>query len=263
MFDWKDSIGETPVLQKINKNGATGQSITYVSIKGLIVKLGYRAGYTENITFHGIRRAFLNIVNINYSTARRNQIAGYSGSMFEESYQSSISSVDGYAVMTGKAAGEDHTSILQSMAFFQYYDTPTRLSKGLKDGILKDKEYSKLVARIDELCGLLRKDPGNVGFDSERRRLYGCRLTLQRQWLREYQKTWSHQQQLQRTERTDNPVKTIRPVRDFSILRSFLPERDRLADSLFMPSYILDTCGQQTLQNFVPSGQYLKLRYIV
>ena len=52
VFEWKSSIGEMPVFQEVNDKGPTGKSMTYSMIKSLIVKLGHRAGYTENITMH-------------------------------------------------------------------------------------------------------------------------------------------------------------------------------------------------------------------
>ena len=241
-FDWKDSIGEMPVFQGIDSDGPTGKSMTYSSIKNLIIDLGHRAGYSENINMHAICRGFLNEVNAKYGTARRNQIAGHSGRMFEESYQSNISNIDGYAMMTGKDIRTGHTSVLQSMALHQCKDMPNVLPKKVKDEMLKEnEEYREVNDRIHAISNVLKDENGKDSLRLERERLYKRKACHERQRLREYRKTWTSQKNIL----FDDSSAVVQQSSDFSVLRSFMPQRDRLADSLFKSSFIRDESGQQ------------------
>ena len=229
-----------PVFQEANGNGPTGKSMTYQTIKDLIVKLGHRAGYTQNITMHAIRRAFLNSVNKHYSTAQRNQVAGHSGRIFEEAYQSHVSNVDGYAMMTGKDAKAGHASILQSMALSHVSGAPTRLPTRIKDEMLKEKDYCAILDQLKAINQSLGNDRDNQDLLNERRKLYDRRSQCERDKLLEYQKMLFYQQE---------SSEATKPITDFSILRSFMPERDRLADSLFKPSHVRE--GRQILADLL------------
>ena len=240
IFKWRDDIGDMPVLQAADSDSSSIKPITYDAVRCQTVELGRRAGYRHNITIHGIRRTFLNSVNNSYTIAARNQVAGHSGRMFEEAYQSNISRIDGYALMHGKDITSNHAKILQSMEFSHQRDAPEKIPAELRAELRLRPEYLEIDRELEELNSR-RGQYGTEGkFRAARYVIYKRKARLDEKTFRKY-----------KDERSDWHKKQCPGPSKFSILREFMPERNRLADSLFAKVTIRSPTGRQILQDLI------------
>ena len=171
VFQWTESSLEKPIFQAVSAEGPTGKALTYLSMHTAVVQLGRRAGYTENITAHAIRRGFLSAADEVYSSAQRNHIAGHVGPIFEESYQSRVSKIDGQAVMYGMPIRKDHTRLLSGMIIRKQQSLPQSLSEEQRAKLLNQPEFWSLQASINESTLRLKQAPssGEIFFNFSER----------------------------------------------------------------------------------------------
>ena len=255
-FQWTEGMQDKPVLRMVNSKGPTGKSLTYSSMHTSLVELGRRAGYKGTITAHGIRRAFLNVVNETCTTAELNQMAGHRGDekTFEKSYQATLTKIDGQSLMNKQEMRTDHVQF-RGMLASRRPDLPQALPDQYKAKfVATDQEFIELGKKLQSIKEDLLKQPDDPALKAQRQYVYKERSALVKKALKKYQEEYDidrYDEEVAKQLLSD-PEKEIEPPEGyFSILRQFLPERDRLSASLFEMTTLRSSQGQEVIEDLL------------
>ena len=256
-FQWTEGMRNKPVFQMITMDGPTGRSLTYGSMHSAFAELGHRAGYKENITAHGIRRAFLTAANEVCTTAQLNQIAGHRGrgEIFEHSYQTPLTKVDGQALMNEQDMRTDHLQFRGILAR-RRPDLPQSLPEHYKaETVAKEKEYIEVEAKIQSINEKLGQKPKDPALMAQRQNFYKEKHAFHKKALKKLQDEYDihrYDEEVQRQLLPSSARENPEPQEPhFSILRQFLPERHRLADSLFEAKTLRSASGQEVMEELL------------
>ena len=257
---YKPEKEKLPVIRTVKEEGPTNRPLTGSQFQHHLASLGHRAGYADNVTIHGIRRAVANSVDSNYTEAQRCQFMAHRSGEFENAYMSKINFVDGQASFHGRGTRQDHIQFLRGMTANRVVDLPQCISKTEKK-LLQGREDYQAIERDLEAVNrkLISQSPEDLleessqGLLKERQSLYSKKGRLVKAALDTFRKNWTDIQygpglarQLSGSKRKELNIPSM-----FSLIRHYLPERDRLADALFCEGSVREIRGQAILRDLL------------
>ncbi|KAK5073277.1 hypothetical protein LTR51_005919 [Lithohypha guttulata] len=221
-----------PVFPRSSRSGHIDHSRSSASLTSkALLDLGFRAGFQDHLTLHASRReVLLQVDNYGYSCNERMRFAAHiNPNTYRRSYQTSIPLVDGQA------------------SFFHYEPRNAELH-ALRRGYSwrrnpyhrpKLKEATRIAlegneTEDDEASGYELSDTAH----KERQKSYDQRRHQRDQLLR--------QQNLARLPEDNKPYES-----DFVQTRKLMPERDRLATTLFQEGSLRDDTGRMVMDDLV------------
>ncbi|MCJ1444306.1 MAG: hypothetical protein MMC23_004807 [Stictis urceolatum] len=142
----------------------------------------------------------------------------------------------------------DHVELLRGMLVDRANDLPQRLPPEHRIKLESSEEFIRIDNRIQEIGVRLAEESDQKDLQAERDGLYNRKHSLKRMALENLQRNWNainYDQEVQRQLLHGNAIGLDpQPVSRFSILRQFLPERHRLANSLFSPQPVRSSHGK-------------------
>ena len=248
-FQWNVAVMETPVFRSTDKNGALGiespawiTTQMYRDLNNLTRLAGYEKG---TITVHTLRRGFGNRVErecvpigldlfekfadllmlAHVTSTELSQVLGHtSGKMYEQSYQSRISSIDGQALFLREAPNVRPIEYLRSAARHKNTDLPRKMPAQVAADFEDSQEMKALRSKLAELT------PTEL---DERKKIIEMQLRLRKQALREYQDQWLQDEYVRQVSTASVDCKKRNSAEtEVDNLRPFFPERVRVADMI-------------------------------
>ena len=268
--EWKESILDTPFCRAITSRGLSSNIQTANSFGDQLARLGKRSGHERNITIHAVRRealikadgdalspaifvhALIDAADNGYSEAERMKFAGHlNPSTFPAFYMAPLSTVDGQGSFLGQRLRRDFIEDFRGMALSRnsqlWQSLPAKLQYDLEcrpDFMALDKE----IAAISERIKLVGHEDNCQDLRARRRDLYVQRRGLTLAELKASQK--GQPRRLTAVATTDAPVEDYHRI-FFTRVRRLIPERDRLATSLFLPITLRSAEGRAAVQDLV------------
>ncbi|KAL6240235.1 hypothetical protein RBB50_012872 [Rhinocladiella similis] len=225
--------------------GATTEIEKANSYSTRLNDLGRRADYVKPPTIHDFRAEGLHLIDSLYSTAQR---MGHGGQWNERThrqhYQPNNPGTDGQdAYLRGKIR-TIVADLFRGMTVARNPDLFHCLPAEKKAELEASPEFTSM----DNELKLLKTQPPSQDRDRRRREIYRDRQKMRKKGLRHAQKT----QPCERPWETRAEIRSIGGYRSrFQRLRHLMPERSRLAKSMFEVGCLRSSEGRQVLQDMI------------
>lgn len=158
---------------------------------------------------------------------------------FDKSYASNIVDVDAFSEFSGNPSSTEYVETIRSMDHRRDRFAPQRLPAKLLAEFENHPDVEKHDKEIEKLTREINGDPqGHAGLVKDRQTLYNKKRGLKRSSTHGYRYNWFEgnferqaNQQLESKEADDDePPNISSPANTFSLIRRFMPARDRLAN---------------------------------
>ncbi|KAJ4507506.1 hypothetical protein HRR83_004084 [Exophiala dermatitidis] len=237
---WEPSICNSPFYE-----GATTEIEKANSYSTRLNDLGRRADYVKPPTIHDFRAEGLHLIDSLYSTAQR---MGHGGQWDERThrqhYQPNNPGTDGQdAYLRGKI----RTIVADLFRGMTVARNPN-LFHCLPAEKKAELEASPEFTSMDNELKLLKTQPPSKDRDRRRREIYRDRQKMRKKGLRQAQKA----QPCERPWEASAEIRSIGGYRSrFQRIRHLMPERNRLAKSMFEVGCLRSSAGRQVLQDMI------------
>ncbi|KAM9874786.1 hypothetical protein VDGL01_11107 [Verticillium dahliae] len=237
-LQWKKEVLDSPFFKSMSSRTTSGKIESAGSVSKRLRALGVRAGYTKPPTFHDFRAEGLFWINKLYSLAQRMKHAGQKDAKtYDKHYAPNNSGVDGQASYFG---GEARTIVNDLFRGLSLPCNPTlrqSLPAEKKAEIANSPEY---IAIEQELYSLQKRQDADA--KSHRKTLHSRKRKLDDNNLRQWQKDQSNAND-------GTPLCCHRTL--FGRVRFLMPERDRLASTMFESATLRSNAGLSALRDMV------------
>ncbi|KND89402.1 hypothetical protein TOPH_06078, partial [Tolypocladium ophioglossoides CBS 100239] len=242
-LQWRDSILDEPFFKSMSSRRTRGSIETAVAVRRRLRALGFRAGYANPPTIHDFRAEGLYWINQLYSLAQRMKHAGpKDASTYDKHYMPNNSGTDGQGSYFGTEVRSVVNDLFRGLTVARNPHLPQSLPAEQKEAL---RTSPKFAAIDEELMTLRGRDDKKSA--SRCKKLHGEKRKLADQKLRKWQKDQPYRPS------TTTGVKDLpcyhRSI--FNRVRFLMPERDRLAESLFETDTLRSPTGLQALRDMI------------
>ncbi|KAI9779399.1 MAG: hypothetical protein M1835_004702, partial [Candelina submexicana] len=258
LLRWQDDCLEKPVVRKVTTEGPKAAPLTYSCLWTQLQHLATRTGFTDRLTIHSIRRGVANAIDKTATEAERSQLLGHrTATIYRTSYISNISDVDAQALFFEETARENHSKRFRGMTLGLEPLLPQKLPSMEKSAFETRSDVLAINEQIRELTTQVAGKPSEYPELHEARiKLHSQKRTLHQRALKTYVDNWckgKYEEEVAETRATDTSLPQVsREGREiFSLIRRFMPTRDRLASSIFAQAPIHSTKGADVLRDLV------------
>ncbi|KAL8296236.1 hypothetical protein RB600_001635 [Gaeumannomyces tritici] len=242
-LQWKESILDQPFFRSMSPRWTAGKMETARALSRRLRALGYRAGYSRPPTIHDFRAEGLFWIDKLYSDAQRMKHAGHKDSnTYNNHYQPNNSGTDGQGSYFGLEVRGLVSDLFRGLTVERNPQLSQSLPAEKQEALKTSPEFTK----IEKELATLRRRPDRDS-TSRRRRLYEEKRKLVVRELREWQKVQPHHSGM--TEEEKALPCYHRSI--FNRVRFLMPERDRLASSLFETGTLRSPVGLQALRDMI------------
>ncbi|OCK73076.1 hypothetical protein K432DRAFT_365291 [Lepidopterella palustris CBS 459.81] len=249
ILEWKQDMLDRPFFQTMNSTGPTGKIVSATSFNSTLDGWSIRAGFERGIKIHDVRReALIKADDNNYSVDERMKFAGQRDpSVFRQSYMHAMSTVDGQGSFLGTELRRDHIEGWRSMSLRRQPQLWQSLPAKEQYSLEQRPDFAEIGDKIRSLTEEIRltgAEETKRVLQARRQELYERRRYLTIAELNRLRQGGTagtlHQCELEDFRRTF-----------FARVRHVLPERDFLAEALFLPTVLRSSKGRQIVQNLV------------
>ncbi|KAI9761799.1 MAG: hypothetical protein M1840_001679, partial [Geoglossum simile] len=249
--EWKDEVLKKPIFRMMNPEGPTDRIQVATTYGNQLRYLGHRAGYRADISVHALRReALIKADDNGYSIAERMRFAGQSDpNTFFGSYMSQLSTVDGQASYLGEEIRRDHLDNFRGMGLHRNPHLWQSLSAKRRSELENRPDFLEVNQKIEALTQKIGSGIENTQPErTSRRRLYGQKRRLIASELEAFRKSQPKKLTSSATHEgcSEDPHGTF-----FSCVRGLMPERDRLASTLFQKASLRSEEGRRSLCDLI------------
>ncbi|KAL8396616.1 hypothetical protein RB594_003623 [Gaeumannomyces avenae] len=242
-LQWKENILDQPFFKSMSSRRTSGKIETAHSLGKRLRALGFRTGYSRPPTIHDFRAEGLFWIDQLYSAAQRMKHAGQKDpSTYNNHYQPNNSGTDGQ----GSYFGLDVRGLVSDLFRGLTVERNPQLSQSLPAEKQEALRTSPEITAIEEELATLRRRRGPDA-TSRRRQLYTEKRKLADRELRQWRKTQSHRPST--TKEENDPPCYHRSI--FNRTKFLMPERDRLASSLFETDTLRSPTGLGALRDMI------------
>ena len=176
--------------------------------------------------------------------------------MYDEYYRSKLVKEDIFASYSNKdksTESTEHIEVLCSIGHRRDENAPGDLTRKEKDELHRSAEVQELNMRIKEATAKMPPNPdkGSAQF-KERQKLYTEKSMLYRSARASRREKWfsgSFDEEAQRQLEQEDDETLPKPRGRFPLIRHLMPERDRIANTLFVTKGLQSKAGQAVLQD--------------
>lgn len=208
--------------------------------------LGMRTGFREKLTTHALRRELLfQVDQQGHSEAERMRVAGHTNpGTYRMSYQTDMTLVDGQSCFLGTAAlMPDLHAMTRAFGWHGHDSGMTRLSvdrqRAIRDCVRSLPSCTSLLAPPSPLTEDISQ-PEAGGFNRAQQQVYDRTKKLKQQALKE-----------QRRLTSPSTTESANFESDFEDTRKIMPQRDRLATTMFLYGSIRHETGTLFMDDLV------------
>ncbi|EJT69642.1 hypothetical protein GGTG_12526 [Gaeumannomyces tritici R3-111a-1] len=240
-LQWKDSILDQTFFKSMSARRDAGRIETAIALSKRLRALGFRAGYARPPTIYDFRAEGLYWIDKLYSQAQRMKHAGHiDPATHNKHYQPNNSGTDGQRSYFGQEVRSIVNDLFRGLTVARNPQLPQSLPAEQQEVLRTSPE---LITINDELATLSgRRDPAST---SRRRKLYQEKRKLADNQLRQ----WQEGQPYGPARDDKAPPCYHRSI--FSRVRFLMPERDRLATSLFKTETLRSPTGLRALRDMI------------
>ncbi|KAK7398162.1 hypothetical protein QQX98_012469 [Neonectria punicea] len=242
-LQWRDSILEQPFFKSMSSRGTPGRIETANAVSKRLRALGFRAGYARPPTIHDFRAEGLYWINQLYSLAQRMKHAGQKDpNTYNNHYQPNNSGTDGQGSYFGTEVRTVVNDLFRGLTVARNPQLLQSLPAEKKEALRTSPDLAAIEGELATLRGRHNKDSA-----SRRKKLYADKRKLADRELRKWQRAQPHGPS---TTRGDNDSPCYhRSI--FNRVRFLMPERDRLAVSLFETDTLRSPTGLRALRDMI------------
>ncbi|EJT68897.1 hypothetical protein, variant [Gaeumannomyces tritici R3-111a-1] len=240
---WKDSILDQPFFKSMSARKTAGKMESAKALSKRLRALGFRAGYPHPPTIHDFRAEGLYWIDKLYSEAQRMKHAGHiDPATYNKHYQPNNSGTDGQASYFGQEVRSIVNDLFRGLTVPRNPLLPQSLPAEKQEALKASPEFIAIEKKAATLSG--RQDQKST---SLRKKLYEEKRRLADRELRQWQKTQPHGTGTSGT--ATSPPCYHRGI--FNRVKFLMPERDRLASSLFETDTLRSPTGLQALGDMI------------
>lgn len=239
-LQWKESVLGTPFFKSMSAREKIEKANAF-SFR--LRALGFRTGYPRPPTIHDFRAEGLYWIDKLYSAAQRIKHAGQRDpNTFNNHYMPNNSGTDGQASYFGTELRSIVNDLFRGLSLPRNPKLWQSLPAEKQHELENSSKYIDMEEEIAALKG--KKDPKSI---ARRKELYAQRRKLTAEELRKWQKAQPYRPDV-KDEDNDSPCyhRTI-----FNRTRFLMPERDRLASTLFEVAALRSPTGLSALRDMV------------
>ncbi|KAK0747306.1 hypothetical protein B0T21DRAFT_300960, partial [Apiosordaria backusii] len=240
-LQWKESVLDLPFFKSMSARGTPGKIETATAFSKRLRLLGFRAGYPRPPTIHDFRAEGLYWIDKLYTVAQRMKHAGQKDpNTYNNHYQPNNSGTDGQGSYFGLDVRSIANDLFRGLTLARNPQLLQSLPAEKQEEFQNSSEFSKIENELAALRG--RRDTDSI---TRRRNLYAERRRLTEKEVRKYQKA-----QTLHPSREDRSLQCYHRC-IFDRVRFLMPERDRLASTLFDTHALRSPTGLSALRDMV------------
>lgn len=233
---WHPDKADWPIFPRSLRQGQLDHTRTSSSLTSkALVDLGYRAGFQDNVVLHAARReVLLQVDNYGYSCNERMRFAAHVNSdTYRRSYQTAMPMVDGQAsYFHFQATSTELHDLRRSYGWSQNPYHQPMLKEALRQAARENVKDSKDSEDQDREASPVDAKERQKDYDLWRQQ----RDRLIREQNKQVESSEPHAQVYES---------------NFSQARKLMPERDRLATSLFCEGSLRDVVGRKVMHDLI------------